>query len=458
MALAIPSLPAEIFCAICRQAHPKAARALKCLNKATANLITATDLEVGETDWRISRRPVKPTLYWAAKNGYAAAVSRVLKDPRFARTKAKKELKDTALFWAIKHNHPEVVGLMLEAGADQYYVQGRRRSAMETAIKLGHLESVKVLWANHRGQMNVAHEEKKFLSWSLIEKQEEVALWFLEQGVKASKRRAFDEAVRWGLDQVVSRLIAMGVKFRWGKDEALRTAATYNQLSTLQILLDAGANFDNLHSNALRFASERGHDEIVTLLLQKRAKHNGLENPLIDASQNGHHKVVTLLLAAGANVQFNKFEALSKAARFGHDKVVTLLLAAETPPHEQFYEPLRIAAFGGHVKVVEILIAAGADVHACNDQALYDATRQKHTDVVVLLLKAGWGDAMVEEEKVAMAKGGHCEVVKCCLHARLRRREEDEALHPPVMYHRAVVNTAEQWYVARFMKAMQKDL
>ncbi|CAK9099458.1 unnamed protein product [Durusdinium trenchii] len=79
-------------------------------------------------------------------------------------------------------------------------------------------------------------------------------------------------------------------------------------------------------------AAERGHLEVVRLLLEAGANQNAARangtTALKDAARNGHLEVVRLLLEAGADknaAQVNGTTALMAAAEHGHLEVVRLL-------------------------------------------------------------------------------------------------------------------------------------
>ncbi|EED18088.1 ankyrin repeat domain protein, putative [Talaromyces stipitatus ATCC 10500] len=90
---------------------------------------------------------------------------------------------------------------------------------------------------------------------------------------------------------------------------------------------------DGLGITSLQWASERGHPEIVKLLLEKGADFNAqggqYGNALQAAAQGGHLEIVQLLLEKGAdvNAQGGYYgNALQAAAQRGHSKIVQLLV------------------------------------------------------------------------------------------------------------------------------------
>ncbi|SLM41431.1 P-loop containing nucleoside triphosphate hydrolase, partial [Lasallia pustulata] len=100
--------------------------------------------------------------------------------------------------------------------------------------------------------------------------------------------------------------------------------------------IDEGADINaqgGRYGNALQAASERGHDQVVRMLLDKGADVNAqggeYGNALYAASERGHDQVVRMLLDKGAdvNAQGGRYgNALYAASSRGRDQVVRMLL------------------------------------------------------------------------------------------------------------------------------------
>ena len=120
-------------------------------------------------------------------------------------------------------------------------------------------------------------------------------------------------------------------------DTALGTAAAYNRLELVQLLLRRGADPNVAGSEnltALESAAYHGYAEVVKLLLGAGAGVNAAEGrygytPLASAAFNGHIDVIRLLLDAGADreVRINDGRtALQLAQHRGHLDAAKVLM------------------------------------------------------------------------------------------------------------------------------------
>ncbi|TFA97726.1 Ankyrin repeat domain-containing protein 17 [Trichoderma ghanense] len=136
---------------------------------------------------------------------------------------------------------------------------------------------------------------------------------------------------------------------------------------------------------ALQAASERGHLNIVKLLLQLGAEVNAPPSPsagrtaLQAASGGGFGAIVQLLLQHGAHVnapaaRYKGFTALQGACLQGSPEVVDLLLGAGADVqasgggYDGDATALHAAAERGHVMIVKKLVEVGADVNASSNR------------------------------------------------------------------------------------------
>ena len=142
------------------------------------------------------------------------------------------------------------------------------------------------------------------------------------------------------------------------------------QVPSLQLVILDFCAPEEANWQALHLACENNRVVEVTSLLQKPLNPNGTgadprRPPMYLAAERGHLEVVRLLLEARAD---------KNAAR---QDGTTALMAA---------------AVNGHLEVVRLLLEAGADKNAASQDgttALMAATARGHLEVVRLLLEAG---------------------------------------------------------------------
>ncbi|KAH3269678.1 hypothetical protein KXW55_003589 [Aspergillus fumigatus] len=154
---------------------------------------------------------------------------------------------------------------------------------------------------------------------------------------------------------------------------------------------------------ALYWASSKGHEAVVRLLIERganvRVKDKLGLTALYQASSSGHEAVVKLLLDHGADVNARSaskgWTALFEAASNGHEAVVQLLLdcgADVNMKDEDGWTPLCQAASRGHEAVAGLLVSHGADINARDGNgrtALYRAASDGYEAVVCPLLDHG---------------------------------------------------------------------
>ncbi|CAC5379936.1 unnamed protein product [Mytilus coruscus] len=154
--------------------------------------------------------------------------------------------------------------------------------------------------------------------------------------------------------------------------------------------------------SALYMASERGHSDVVKLLLKHNAEvsrcNEDRESSLFVACKRGHTDSVKQLLQGKADVyQCNCYgeSPLFVACKGGHTDIVKLLLKNNADVilcNDDEESPLFVACDRGHKDIVELLLQNKADVSQCNIykySPLYVACQRGRTDIVKLLLQNG---------------------------------------------------------------------
>ena len=174
---------------------------------------------------------------------------------------------------------------------------------------------------------------------------------------------AMDQAIERGDEAALATLLnneprltgtPIPVPRDWGEEMwlGLHRAAASGEVALVRLLLDQGASIDA----RTRF----------------RTPMHGRETALILASRAGHEEAVSLLLERHADMDLldaNHRSALSHSAQAGRLAIVQRLVGvgcAVDPVDDQDRTPLHWAIAGGHELVALALIEAGADVdHRC---------------------------------------------------------------------------------------------
>ena len=248
-------------------------------------------------------------IYAVSLDGHFELAKMVLQHPA-AFVNVKGGYYGSALQAASSSRSKEVVGLLLEKGADVNLKCGKYGSALQAASWMGSKEVVRLL----------------------LDKGADVNLEGGEYG------SALQAASYMGRKNVVGLLLdkRADVNLEGPEYGSALQAASYNGMTeVVRLLLDKGAEVNlecGFYGSALQAASCIGNKEVVELLLDKGADVN-LEggfygSALQAASRNGDNEVVELLLNNGArvNAQGGKFgNALEAALVGGYEKTIALL-------------------------------------------------------------------------------------------------------------------------------------
>ncbi len=235
---------------------------------------------------------------------------------------------------------------------------------------------------------------------------------------------ALSAACSMGHTTYVEQLIQAKANVNLPEGQSGRTplmeAVMSGNTEIVKMLLDAGADVNapevlygqETGHNALKYAQENHHDDIVKLLLEKGAKEPAATPTtnvtaavsLDQALMMGDIAQVKTLLAQGEdpNTQIPGVgPALLFACTGGNVEVARALIEAKADvnaaSNTSGFTPLMMAAQTGNKQLVEMLIKAGADVnipHQLNGQAsglnaLKMAQNGGFTDIVALLKAAG---------------------------------------------------------------------
>lgn len=175
--------------------------------------------------------------------------------------------------------------------------------------------------------------------------------------------------------------------------------------TTTDRTIEIDSETESNHDTALTLACAGGHEELVDLLLNRKAniEHRDKKGftPLILAATAGHEKVVETLINNGADLEAQsertKDTPLSLACSGGRYEVVELLLkygANKEHRNVSDYTPLSLAASGGYVNIIKLLLNHGAEINSRTGSKLgisplMLAAMNGHTAAVKLLLDMG---------------------------------------------------------------------
>jgi ankyrin repeat protein len=232
--------------------------------------------------------------------------------------------------------------------------------------------------------------------------------------------------------------IAINARNSFGSTPLL-LAATNGYKHTVKILLDiggidveakrGGTGSYRLHTPLID-ASEKGHKDIVEMLLSSKAdveaRNPDGQTSLIIAASNGDEDTVKALLST-ADVEAKSklgYTALMEAAIYGHADMVELLINVGKADVEarsnSDYTPLMVAARSGREEIVARLLGR-ADIEAKSTTGwtpLMIAAAEGHTAIVKLLLSKANVEARNDSEATALAEAartGRTETVKLLL-------------------------------------------
>ena len=277
------------------------------------------------------------------------------------------ELGVTPLVLACANGNPIIVRLLLDAGAEADVAVGTGETALMGCARTGNQDAVAALVAAN-ADVNAREpvEQQTALMWAVAHSHTEVARLLLESGADVNARSRVRR-------QVISRRLQSELKYgelgrSYGTDAEetsvggftpLLFAARHGDIATARVLLDAGADVNDRApdgAGALVVAIHSGHGSFAMFLLEQGANPNAAAagyTALHAAVLTGDSKVIEKLLVHGARPDAQ----VTLATRVTRNGQVLML-----GEHLLGATPFALASKFTEVDIMRTLAEAGADV------------------------------------------------------------------------------------------------
>lgn len=252
--------------------------------------------------------------------------------------------KTTALFVAAQNGYSEVLKILLESGANPNLPRNDGATALMISAQKGYLDIVKLLISYKSDPLFKTKTGKTATDLATDE-----SIKFLLSTIGKSEFDKFCAALKFEQQEDAIK-IAKTIEPIDSADtlniSALMYASSYGDLEICKILIDRGANINNLSNDgntALLYASKNGNPDIVKLLLNQGININiqnkyGISS-LMRAVNYGNTEVVKLLLESGANLDLKDNNGNSVFAYKTNGQIENMLYekeAKDTPIGNQF--------------------------------------------------------------------------------------------------------------------------
>lgn len=322
---------------------------------------------------------------------------------------------DTALMYAIRSVHPDVLGLLLDSGADPYLKNNNKENVLTVAARLydphytfpfcllngSHISMVKRLI---KLDIPIQKKEAQNILYCAIEMNDSS---LIEKAIKKGAQKADAMNLLIALEKqnkdLVKAFIEAGAPITG--DVIIHTLKGNNkELISLVFKACSDVNVKNRDGETpLLYAVAIGNLEYINLLLHKGAlinepgnTPNHLHLPLTLAACCGRRNILELLIQHGAEVNKQngyRLTALDCAIETRQEAVVRLLLdnRASSNIESIHGSPLLQAVSKEETVITQMLIEAGAHVNYQNTDGytpLMVAIRMHNLPISTLLIKA----------------------------------------------------------------------
>ncbi len=273
---------------------------------------------------------------------------------------------------AIEVENEELVGLLLELGADPCLKGEHAQIPLTVAARSGNVEILKLLVETG----DCSDADLRLAAGAALERDNTAAYDLLaSSGIELT----LPMAARQGDLEAVKRLLAEGADVNSPSEDGsppLPLAAGGGHADTVKVLLDAGADVnasDRWDKTALHHAAGEGYLAIARTLIRAGADVSATPGfhgaPLHEAARGGHLEMIRLLVESGADPNarsdYEKKRPLH-AARWADNPapVIKLLVELGADPDavtEQKVTPLNEAVKAGNIEATRALLEVGAD-------------------------------------------------------------------------------------------------
>jgi len=331
--------------------------------------------EVGVTMGMVAiSEPQDPLIRAAHKDDLAAVVALL---PLTVDVNASDKYTNTnALSYAIENHNPNMVNVLLSAGANLNQVNEGGRTPLMYLNDAATVEFVRELIS--RG--------------ANVDASDESGETVLSNAVSACKI------------EVVKELINAGGRIDTKDDHnttILMRAALNEDDQVARFLIEAGASIDAENTDgesALTFAARAGKGSVLKLLIDKGATINltqtDLDNALLSSMTNEDSSVVKILLQAGAsaNAKDRETTALMRAVQSGKPETIRALIDAGAELNAVDEDGWTAVMHADSAENVLVLVNAGVDLTIRNRDgltALGMASKYDQEEIVKLLKSRG---------------------------------------------------------------------
>ena len=326
----------------------------------------------------------------------------------------------TVLHWTSTNKDPTILKLLLEHIKDKdkqqlNFEDSKGQTLLHMAVGQSNISLVEYLVSLPETKLNSRDQlERTPLHWAAILKEVDMVRLLLHHKAEHSVGdkngiRPLHYAVQSGSLETVEAMLNSNANIIDEPADDQRTALMWASVKgndqIMKLLLDKKCSDVNAvdvnEQSALHMCMQSGHLQSVKVLIDAGADVNMVDGkhhiPLFYACASGHADVVTELIDRGSDKQLEDKDLegrcpLHYAAMVDRTDIIKILLRRQLDPNTQDNAgcpPLHFAAYGGFVHSMSALLENGADVNfPDNDKqtALHWACRSGSLDAVKLLV------------------------------------------------------------------------